>query len=74
MICRIFIALIVIIAVIVGVLALCVNHEDLIRLTRFRDFFDVALPILGFGALVKYMCSCSSRCCCGDKACPPPKM
>ncbi len=74
MICRIFIAFIVIVAVIVGVLALSLPREDLIRLIMFRDFFDVSLPILGFGALVKYLCSCKARCCCGDASCPPPKM
>lgn len=74
MICRLFIAFIVVVAVIVGVLALALPREELVRLIMFRDFFDVSLPILGFGALVKYLCSCKSRCCCGDQSCPPPKM
>ncbi|MDR3492805.1 MAG: hypothetical protein P4M12_12330 [Gammaproteobacteria bacterium] len=74
MVCRIFIAFIVLVAVLVGVLALALPREDLIRLIMFRDFFDVSLPILGFGALVKYLCSCKDRCCCGDTHCnTPPK-
>lgn len=55
---RIFVALIVIIAITVGilVLALSSNREQLVKLIVFRDFFDVSLPILAFGALIKYLC------------------
>ncbi|MDR3477787.1 MAG: hypothetical protein P4M14_07135 [Gammaproteobacteria bacterium] len=66
MIIRLFIAFIVIVAVIVGIMAIALPREEMIRLVMFRDFFDVSLPILGFGALVKYLCSCSCRkCACG---------
>jgi hypothetical protein len=55
---RIFIALVIVVAVLVGVCALVLPRDQLIRLIMFRDFFDVTLPILAFGALVKYLCSC----------------
>lgn len=66
MIFRLFVAFIVIVAVIVGVMTLVLPRDEIIRLVMFRDFFDVALPILGFGALVKYLCSCGTHkfCCC----------
>jgi len=62
MIMRIFVALIIIIAVVVGVFALVAPREQLVRLILFRDFFDISLPILAFGALVKYLCSCCLQC------------
>lgn len=61
---RLFVALIVIIAVTVGVLVLALssNREQLVKLIVFRDFFDVSLPILAFGALIKYLCSGCIHC------------
>lgn len=68
---RAFVALIVLVSIIVGVLALTLPREEIVRLIIFRDFFDVSLPILGFGALIKYLCTCrSSYCGCGKKECP----
>lgn len=58
---RLFVSLIVIIAVGVGIFALILPRDQLVKLIVFRDFFDVTLPILAFGALVKYLCCCS-RC------------
>lgn len=59
---RIFVSLIIIVALIVGILAISLPRDALIRLIVFRDFFDITLPILAFGALVKYLCSCYSSC------------
>lgn len=56
MLMRIFVALIVIIAVLVGVVALT-QRDMLVHLIIFRDYFDVTLPILAFGALIKYLCT-----------------
>lgn len=62
MLMRIFVTLIIIIAVAVGVFALVLPRDQLVRLIIFRDFFDVTLPILAFGGLVKYLCTCCTRC------------
>ena len=77
MIHKLFIAFIVVVAVIVGICAIALPRDEIARLVMFRDFFDVSLPILAFGALVKYLCSCSSgsgKCVCGNcastSACP----
>lgn len=59
---RIFITLVILVAVAVGVFALLLPKDQLIRLIIFRDFFDVTLPILGFGALVKYLCTGCTKC------------
>ncbi len=58
MLLKIFVALIVIVGVLVGVLALALPRDQIVHLIVFRDFFDVSLPILAFGALIKYLCSC----------------
>jgi hypothetical protein len=55
---RVFVALIILISVVVGVFALVLPRDQLVKLILFRDFFDVTLPILAFGALVKYLCTC----------------
>jgi len=66
---RIFVSLIVLVAILVGVLALTLSREDIVKLIVFRDFFDVSLPILAFGALVKYLCTCTRTKHCHDKEC-----
>ena len=65
MVMRIFVTLIVLAAIIVGCLTIVWPRDQLVRLIIFRDFFDVSLPILGFGALVKYLFTCTRSCCCG---------
>lgn len=62
MIMRIFVAVIILIALIVGTLVLTVQRDLLVKIIYFRDFFDVALPILAFGALIKYLCTCCMKC------------
>ena len=59
---RIFVATIIVIAIAVGVFALVLNPDKLVTLIIFRDFFDVTLPILAFGALIKYLCTCCAKC------------
>jgi hypothetical protein len=66
MIHKLFVAFIVVVAVIVGICAIALPRDEIARLVMFRDFFDVSLPILAFGALVKYLCSCGGKCYCGD--------
>ncbi|MBX3708780.1 MAG: hypothetical protein KIT56_07940 [Gammaproteobacteria bacterium] len=58
---KIFVSLIVLIAVGVG-LGTQLPRELLIKVIIFRDFFDAALPILAFGALIKYLCTCCVKC------------
>jgi hypothetical protein len=70
MLLKIFVALIVLLGIAVGILASALPRDQLVHLIVFRDFFDISLPILAFGALVKYLCSCPKRgcgCCGPDK-------
>ena len=50
MIHKLFVAFIVVVAVIVGICAIALPRDEIARLVMFRDFFDVSLPILAFGA------------------------
>ena len=54
-----FIGLIILASLTVGALTFILPREQVIYLIQFRDFFAVSLPILGFGALIKYLCTCS---------------
>lgn len=67
MLMRILVTLIILMAIVIGVLSLYAPRDQLISLIKFRDFFDITLPILGFGALIKYLCSCSKCACCCTK-------
>lgn len=70
MLLRIFVLLVVLIALVVGIMALVLPRDAIVRLIVFRDFFDVSLPILAFGALVKYLCACTKgRCGCSCSGC-----
>ena len=53
---RIFVSLVILVAILVGLMVLYAPRELLIKIIVFRDFFDSALPILAFGALIKYLC------------------
>lgn len=58
---KLFIFLIVLVAILGGLFALFMPRDQIIKLIIFRDFFDVSLPILAFGALVKYLFTFDSR-------------
>lgn len=54
---KIFAGLIIFVAILVGILSLSLSRDQLIQLIMFRDCFEVTLPILACGALIKYLCS-----------------
>jgi hypothetical protein len=58
---KFFVSLIVLIAIGVG-LGTQLPRDLLIKVIIFRDFFDAALPVLAFGALIKYLCTCCVKC------------
>lgn len=67
---RIFVGLIILAAICVG-LGTQLSRDLLIKVIIFRDFFDAALPVLAFGALIKYLCTGCTQCVscqkCGEK-------
>lgn len=62
MLMRIFVVVMLVIAVVVGILAQILPRDQLLTLFMFRDFFEVTLPILAFAALIKYLFSCHVHC------------
>jgi hypothetical protein len=58
---RLFILVTILAGVAVG-LGTQMPREILIKVIIFRDFFDAALPVLGFGALIKYLCTNCVKC------------
>ncbi len=66
MILRLFVAIIVVLAVVAGILNIYPPQHDMIRLAAIGEFFSAAIPIVAFGALVKYLCACK---CCGSIGC-----
>lgn len=55
---KVFVFLVILVAIAVGLFTLFLPRDQIVAMLVFREFFDVALPILGFGALVKYLCTC----------------
>jgi hypothetical protein len=58
---KVFVSLIILVAIGVG-LSTQLPRDMLIKVIIFRDFFDTAIPILAFGALIKYLCTCCVKC------------
>lgn len=57
MLMRVFVSLIIILAIVLGLVVLYPSGNILVKVIVFRNFFDTALPILGFGALIKFLCT-----------------
>ena len=51
----------ILIAVILAVLAVALPPEKINFVIVISRFFEVMIPILAVGALVKYLCSCKSE-------------
>lgn len=69
---KIWAIIIIAIAVILAILATVWPQDRLTDIIYVTRFFDVMLPVLAVGALVKYLakcgsCSCSSSSSCGGK-------
>lgn len=63
MLMRIFVSIAVLVAIVIGILAIVLRPEQLVQLFQYRDFFNVTLPVLAFAALIKYLCSCNHHKC-----------
>lgn len=60
---RFYPAVVIIIAVIMAIAANMVNPDYANYIVGFTRFFDIMLPVLAVGALIKYLC------CHGNKSC-----
>lgn len=61
---KLFAVLVILIALAMAVLVSVLPQDRLANLFYASRFIEVMIPILGAGALIKYLCSCSA-CKCG---------
>lgn len=73
---KIYGSLVLILAVVLGALVVNVSIENVDKVMMLIKFFDVMIPILAVGALIKYNfcsakknCGCCGQCCSDDKKC-----
>ena len=66
---KVWAIVVIAIALIVAILASVWPQERLADIIYITRFFDVTLPILAFGALVKYICCGKGSCCCNTGKC-----
>jgi len=68
--CKILISLVIILAVVLAATVAYISgtgkQQALIYVVYISRFFDVMLPVLAVGALLKYLL-CHRGCCCHDK-------
>jgi len=64
---KIYGSIVLILAIVLGALVVNVSIENVDKVMMLIKFFDVMIPILAVGALIKYnFCSTKkSHCCCG---------
>lgn len=55
---KIFTGLVIAIALLMAILATVLPPEHIDYVIVVSRFFDIMLPVLAVGALVKYLCSC----------------
>lgn len=60
-------ALTIIVAVIIAALAVTLSPDKLGFVILLSRFFEVMLPVLAVGALIKYLCTCSKCTSCNNK-------
>lgn len=71
--CKIFAIFIILASIVFGLISILVHQELMYPFLLLKEFMQMALPILAFGALIKYLCPCpacsNSGCCPGCSKC-----
>ncbi len=57
----IFSVIILLVAVILAILTVSLPEDHLLKLISIFRFFDIMLPVLAVGALIKYLFSCNRK-------------
>jgi hypothetical protein len=70
---KILTGIIILIALILAIAASVLPAEQLGGVIMVSRFFDVMLPVLGVGALIKYISCCSKKCSSCAKSCASDK-
>ena len=56
-----FVIIVVVVAIFVGILSTTLSTDHMIYGLSFAKFFDAMLPVLGVGALLKYLTCCGKN-------------
>jgi hypothetical protein len=68
--CGKFLAIIaIVVAVVLAALASFLPATQIDYVIAVSRFFDIMIPVLAVGALIKYLCKRSSCCCSSTKGC-----
>ncbi len=67
---KIFTVVILLIAIVLAVLGSLLAPEHIDYVIVASKFFDIMLPVLAVGALIKYLCKCPKCCTCSAKCSP----
>ncbi len=67
---KIFTIIILLIAIVMAVLGSALTPEHIDYVIIVSKFFDIMLPILAVGALIKYLWKCPRCCNCSTKCAP----
>ncbi len=78
---KLFAAVFIILAFGMGVLAVLMPAAPQPYVAMLMKFFEVSIPVLAVGALLKYICCCGShkkcctkgKCCCNNEKCGTEK-
>ncbi len=65
--CKVFSIIVIALGVVLGIIAALVPAESLSGLAFIPKFFEIFIPILGAGALIKYLFSYKCGCSCCNK-------
>ena len=58
---KVFAVIIIVVALILAILATVWPQERLADIIYISRFFDVMIPVLAVGALIKYLCCCKKH-------------
>ena len=68
---KIFGGVVVLVSVILAVLVNTISIDSVDSVMMIMKFFEAMIPVLGVGALIKYVCCSKKKCCGGCSDCKP---
>jgi hypothetical protein len=67
--CRVMTLIFILVAIVLGILAVTTSRDAFTTVVMVSRFFEVMIPVLGVAALLKYITTCSKGSGCKDKNC-----
>jgi hypothetical protein len=60
---KIWALIVIVVAVVLAILLFALPHTDSRGIIGAVNFFNIMIPVLGVGALIKYLCCCNKKSC-----------